>query len=157
MSDFIEWCNNNVGFVSIVLSSLTVFLSIIAIVVSIRTARLPYKKKVKVSSGSYISSQSLGYYVTATNIGNRKIKIENIGLRCGGKVLINAKTIMESRIFLDAGDTTTQYFELGDLKKRLVTAGVNSKLTLKAFAEDTEGKIYQKGLLSVRKLLSIEQ
>lgn len=157
MVDFIDWCNNNVGFISIVLSALTILVSIIAIVVSIRTARLPYKKKVKVTSGSYISSESLGCYVTATNIGNRKIKIENIGLKCGDKVLINPKTIADSRIFLDAGDTTTQYFDLTDLKKQLRATGFDPKLTVKAFAEDTEGRIYQKRLSSVQKIQSLDQ
>lgn len=43
--NFIDWCNNNMGFVSLLLSALTLFVSILAIVVSIHTAKLPYKKK----------------------------------------------------------------------------------------------------------------
>ena len=41
MTDFIAWCNDNVGLVSLILSALTLFVSVIALVVSIQTARLP--------------------------------------------------------------------------------------------------------------------
>ena len=117
---------------------------------SIRTARLPFKKKVKVSSGSYISAEAFGCYVTATNVGNRKIRIQNIGLKCCGKVFINTITIMESKVFLDTGDTTTQYFELDELKRQLIAAKVKRRQIIKAFVEDTEGSIYQKRLSSVK-------
>ena len=157
MADFINWCNNNVGIISIILSALTLFVSMIALVVSIRTARLPYKKKVRVSTGSYISAEDIGCYVTATNIGNRKIKIQNIGLKCGDKVFINTNTIMESKVFLDAGDTTTVYFELNELKSQLVATRMKQKLIIKAFVEDTEGSIYQKRLSSVKRLLGITE
>lgn len=46
----IEWCNLNSGFLTGVLSLLTLVVSVIAIVVSIHTAKLPYKKKIKLSS-----------------------------------------------------------------------------------------------------------
>ena len=157
MADFINWCNNNVGIISIILSALTLFVSMIALVVSIRTARLPYKKKVRVSTGSYISAENIGCYVTATNVGNRKIKIQNIGLKCYGKVFINTKTIMESKAFLGTGDTTTQYFELDELKRQLIAAKAKQKQIIKAFVEDTEGSIYQKRLSSVKRLVSITE
>ena len=46
-TELIQWCNENVGFATIVLSALTLLVSIIAVIVSIRTARLPYKKLLK--------------------------------------------------------------------------------------------------------------
>ena len=44
--NFIDWCNNNMGFASLLLSTLTLFVSILAIVVSIHTAKLPYKMNI---------------------------------------------------------------------------------------------------------------
>lgn len=71
--DVIDWCNNNIGFVSLLLSALTLLVSILAIVISIHTAKLPYKKKLLVTTGSYIHTvdRSLGIYISATNVGNR--------------------------------------------------------------------------------------
>ena len=49
ISNIIQWYNDNVVFATIVLSTLTLLVSIIAIIVSIRTARLPYKKLIKIN------------------------------------------------------------------------------------------------------------
>lgn len=43
---FIEWCNNNQGFITAIFSLLSLLVSTIAIVISILTSRLPYKKAV---------------------------------------------------------------------------------------------------------------
>lgn len=62
-TELIQWCNENVGFATIVLSALTLLVSIIAVIVSIRTARLPYKKIIKIETGSYLSTDG-GFGVT---------------------------------------------------------------------------------------------
>lgn len=50
--NIIRWCNENNGFLTAILSLIGLVLSVTAIVVSIRTARLPYKKKLML--GSYM-------------------------------------------------------------------------------------------------------
>ena len=52
--NIIQWCNENNGFLTAILSLIGLVLSVTAIVVSIRTARLPYKKKLML--GSYMSA-----------------------------------------------------------------------------------------------------
>ncbi|WP_330390096.1 MBL fold metallo-hydrolase [Butyrivibrio hungatei] len=90
----IQWCNDNVGFATIVLSALTLLVSIIAIFVSIRTARLPYKKLIKIEAGSYFTTDGAsGLHVTAINCGNMDFTISSMGCRVNGK-----------RIYI-AGDT----------------------------------------------------
>jgi hypothetical protein len=83
--NIIQWCNENNGFLTAILSLIGLVLSVTAIVVSVRTARLPYKKKLML--GSYISlgasmipgvgaeTQILGMSASATNIGNRTVNI----------------------------------------------------------------------------------
>lgn len=51
--NIIQWYNENNGFLTAILSLIGLVLSVTAIVVSIRTARLPYKKKLML--GSYMS------------------------------------------------------------------------------------------------------
>lgn len=48
--NIIRWCNENNGFLTAILSLIGLVLSVTAIVVSIRTARLPYKKKLMLGS-----------------------------------------------------------------------------------------------------------
>lgn len=72
--EIIEWCNNNQGFISAILSLLTLIASIIAIIISIVTSRLPFKKKLLLTSGSFIGIgfKCTGTHVTVTNVGNLK-------------------------------------------------------------------------------------
>lgn len=50
MGEIIKWCNDNNGFLTGILSLLTLFVSVFAVVVSIRTARLSYMKRLILSS-----------------------------------------------------------------------------------------------------------
>ena len=52
--NFIQWCDDDNGFLTAILSLIGLILSATAIVVSIRTARLPYKKRIMLSSAPVI-------------------------------------------------------------------------------------------------------
>ena len=84
---FIEWCNANNGFLTALLSILTLFVSVIAVVVSIHTARLPYRRKLVTSVATCImptddplAPKLRGFSVSVTNVGNRNINILHFGL-----------------------------------------------------------------------------
>ena len=80
LTELVRWSNENVGFATIVNSVLTLLISIIAIIVSIRTARLPYKKQVKIETGIYVKSDGdTGLHVTAINCGNIDFTISRMG------------------------------------------------------------------------------
>lgn len=80
---FVQWCNENNGFLTAILSVIGLLLSIIAIVVSIHTARLPYKKQLLLGSSLLLGASVnlgisaktfiMGLSASATNIGNRTI------------------------------------------------------------------------------------
>ena len=144
IEEIITWCNSNNGFATILLSALTLLVSIIAIIVSIRTARLPYKKKLIVSGGSFISAGGIGLYITATNVGNRQLKISNIGFQIQKHVYINTHTIHESQIILGQGEVTSQYYDINDFKKAIFDMQLNGSTKIYAYAKDTEGKEYKK-------------
>lgn len=96
LSIIITWCNSNMGFLSAILSLIGIVLSIIAIIVSLRTARLPYKKKVKLSASmsirvfqnaltNVIQSEVIGVTVNAVNVGSRNVNITYLGFAvCDG-------------------------------------------------------------------------
>lgn len=151
MNDIIKWCNENEGFLTAILSIATLFVSIIAIVISICTSRLPYKKKLLLTIGSFIGVgiDSIGIHVTATNIGNRNVRIKNIGLLINKKVYTNIKTVADSQIVLSTGDSTTQYFDNNELKN--IKENIGFKVY--GFIEDTEGKKYKKYICKLRKLI----
>lgn len=150
--EIIEWCNNNQGFISAILSLLTLIVSIIAIIISIVTSRLPFKKKLLVTCGSFIGIgfEGTGIHVTVTNVGNRNIFIKNLGIKVEGQVFTNMKTIEESRIMLNSGETTTQYFYNSEFS---VFSKIQQNKKAYAYAEDSEGKTYKKYICKVKNLV----
>lgn len=157
IKEIITWCNSNNGFATILLSALTLLVSIIAIIVSIRTARLPYKKKLIVSGGSFISAGGIGLYITATNVGNRQLKISNIGFQIQKHVYINTHTIHESQIILGQGEVTSQYYDINDFKKAIFDMQLNGSTKIYAYAKDTEGKEYKKYFSKVSQVAKFKQ
>lgn len=152
MVDFIKWCNDNQGFLSAILSLGTLFVSVLAIIISVCTSRLPYKKKLLLTTGSYIGvgMDSMGIHVTATNIGNRSLKIKNIGLLINKQIYTNFRTIADSKIILAIGECTSQYFESNDLRK---IKKLNGNFKVYGYVEDTENRKYKKYICRLKKII----
>ena len=157
VKEIINWCNSNNGFATILLSALTLLVSIIAIIVSIHAARLPYKKKLIVSGGSFVSVGGIRLHITATNVGNRQIKISNIGFRIKKHVYINPHTIHESQIILGQGEVTSQYYDINDFKKAIYDMQLDGSTKIYAYVKDTEGKEYKKYFSRVSHVAQFKQ
>ncbi|MBQ9799050.1 MAG: hypothetical protein IJO40_03830 [Thermoguttaceae bacterium] len=97
MNECIQWCNANNGFLTALLALLSLFISVLAVIISVKTAKLPYKKdlllkvgyqrRVRVSDRCLITQDNYkigtlttGLAVNATNVGNRPINLTFLGL-----------------------------------------------------------------------------
>ena len=164
MGEVIRWCNDNNGFLTGVLSLLTLVVSVIAVVVSIQTARLPYKKKAILSS-SFLYGMvtepfaskpvALGLEAGITNLGNRAIHITYLGYAVKkdkkyyrmypiNRTIECKKTIMPTEIM-------TVSFMTDELIKGLSNEPTDAKLFV--YAVDSENKEYIRKTGSVGKLL----
>lgn len=153
-SGIIVWCNQNTGFVSAVLSLLTILLSIIATVVSIRTARLPYKKSMQLKCGRAYNGCGYGIYITAINTGNRPITISMMGLEVEEKQLIIPNELKRSQCKVLSADHVSQHFLLADVRNILINAEFNKDSPVFAYVEDIEGERYRHRICLVRDILS---
>ena len=146
MNDLIEWCNLNQGFVSAVLALTSITLSIIAILVSIRVAKLPFRKKIAVA---FYTSIGVGantgiqfYSIEATNIGNRVIKVNFVGIgykeRGRWKKCYNTINPNPSNVMLNINETVDTQYSIADVNQLM------SDRTLYAIAVDIEGKVYKR-------------
>ena len=128
---------------NLLLSFFTLLVSIIAIIISVITSRLPYKKRISVSGGTTVGVgfKFAGLHVTAVNIGNRPIMIKNIGIKVGKDVYINANTISQSQIMLSPTETTTQYFYDDNF---IIFKNLKPYKRAYAYVQDTENKSYKK-------------
>ena len=151
MSALIQWCNINIGFVTAILSFFTVVLSIIAIIVSIRTARLPFKKKLKLGATTNIpvgfgnnSPLIYSFSATASNVGNRDVFLNFIGFAIVGddgfKKLfpLNSKSkgLLQPRLSIEV-----EYMAEGMYN---TCSKQNKNCRVYIYAEDSEGKTYKK-------------
>ena len=154
----IEWCNTNNGFLTALLSLLTLVVSVIAIVVSIRTAKLPYKKKLSLSSSLDIAflqnpitgktgSEILGLSVNAANVGARNVNITYLGISVKDKTLSGGQqklTKIRDEItgtgIVAPTEVKTEMFSKKDLVGVLSQLGKGAKIFL--YARDSEGKEY---------------
>jgi hypothetical protein len=148
---FIEWCNVNQGFITAIFSLLSLLISTIAIVISILSSRLPYKRAVRVSSGSYFGvgegmENKQGVYVNALNVGNVPINIIEVGLLHGKKHCINTNTMSDARGVLKQMESFEQSFPSQGLKETFK----GKKGRVYAFAKDAEGHIYKKYLCNAK-------
>lgn len=168
MNNIITWCNANNGFLTAVLSVVGLLLSLIAIIVSIRTARLPYKKKLKLSSSmdvafakntisGKIKSEIVGISVNAANIGSRNINITYLGIIVKDKSLAGKKQKMTKIRDVVTGtgivaptEIKTELYQKNDLLYSLSLVGKNAKIYI--YATDSEGKDYYKYLGYAEKL-----
>ncbi len=146
LAEVIQWCNDNVGFATIVLSSLTLLVSVIAIIVSVRTARLPYKKMLKIETGSYLTTDDeSGLHVTAINCGNIDFTINSMGfIGKGNQFMVNFHSKNQYPLRLKNGDQVSEYFT--DAEPAVQHLKMNKKII--AYVKDSEGKIYKKRMRS---------
>lgn len=83
----VEWCNTNLGFLTAVLSILTLITSISAIIVSFIVANLPYKKKLDIWEYADEDNDNFIIYINITNIGNKSVRLKGIEILCNSQQL----------------------------------------------------------------------
>ena len=144
LNNFIIWCNENQGFVSALLAAAALSLSVIAVIVSVRTARLAFKKKIAVC---YYTNIKLGpqkgidsFSVEATNIGNRAVRVTfiGVGVKKHGKwqKAYDTNKPDRSNVRLDKGESACAEYDAEFIKT------LNKKAY--AIAVDAEGKVYKR-------------
>lgn len=164
MGEIIKWCNDNNGFLTGLLSLLTLVVSVIAVAVSIQTARLPYKRKATLSSSFLLgmvtepfvsNSMALGLEAGITNLGNRAINITYLGYAVKKnkkyyRMYPISRTIECKKIIAPA-EIMTVSFTADELIKGLKNEPADSKLFV--YAVDSENKEYIRKAGTVGKLL----
>ena len=162
MKDIIDWCNTNNGFLTGILSIVGLLLSTIAIVVSIHTARLPYRKKIKLGSSalfrvteSTLSPSVWGFEASATNIGNRPVNMTYIGyaIKSEGKFnkIYPTNREFDCKAMLEPSEYKGVQFMANELLSSFSKIDRNTKLYV--YASDSEGKEYLHRAGTVGKLI----
>lgn len=154
--EIIEWFNKNEGFSAAFLSVVGLLLSTIAIVVSIQTARLPYRKRIELAmTYNYIIPDGgmAEIEVRASNLGNRAVRIKRMGLaiKKNGSMgfLYNIKN-SNVPVLLKPTEEMSYVYDIETFKNFILK---NNRFTmLYMYAEDNEGKEYKKKIERIYKM-----
>ncbi|WP_294408507.1 hypothetical protein [uncultured Ruminococcus sp.] len=169
MGLIIKWCNENNGFITAILSIIGLLLSVIAIVVSIRTARLPYKKKLKLTSSfdvafskntitGEVTSNLVGISVNAANIGSRNVSITYLGICVKDKnsnwnkqKMTKIRDEITGTGMIAPAEIKTELYKKDDLLYSLSLLSGDAKIYL--YAMDTEETEYFKSAGNAKNML----
>lgn len=166
MQDIIQWCNDNNGFLTAILSAVGLFLSTIAIVVSIKTARLPFKKKIVISTttniwfgtnpiSNKVNSGVQGISVNVVNKGFRDINITYLGILIKNnhnkQKLYKTQESMDGYGVLHPTEIHTNTFSKDDILKSFSNY-FNNNARVYAYSEDSEGNHYSKYLGTAKRI-----
>lgn len=88
MLNIINWCNHNQGFLSFVLSVVTILISIFAIYISINTAKIPFTIKLKAIPTVYSSPEGLYVDLLIYNQGYIKIGLASVHISDPNNIVI---------------------------------------------------------------------
>jgi len=156
--DFIQWCNDDNGFLTAVLSLIGLILSATAIVVSIRTARLPYKKKLLLGMSPSIEYRGtetrLMLSSRATNVGNRTISLTYLGFVFEKDHKFYKMLLLDrdSHKILEPSELYDVQFSRDEIINVLSKENQNTKVY--AYASDTEGTEYKKRIGTAGKIIA---
>lgn len=160
MTKIIVWCNENNGFLTAILSVIGLLISTIAVVVSIRTAKLPFRKKLKLSSSTDIifsqhssgevSSEVASITVSAANVGFRNVCITYLGLLVDDGTALHSHKQKMAKVrdeitgtgLILPSEVKTETFKRIDLFYALSRMNQSAKVYL--CAQDTEGAEHTK-------------
>ena len=153
MQTIVTWCNDNAGFASAVLALGTIIVSVIAIIVSLRTARLPYVKKIKITYGWYYGVAGGGIHITATNIGNRPVTISMIGMLIKNKQIIVPSEVEDWQTKIGVSELVTVRFLYRELIRGIKEAGFKENEIVYGYVTDTEGDTVKRRIGTVKDIL----
>lgn len=156
MQEIINWCNTNNGFLTGILAILSLFISVIAVFISILTARLPYKKKVKITCGRYFTTPygENGINVGAVNVGQLPVRISMMGLLIRGNQYFQPDRINGCKKLLTHAEDAEILLELQELKNILNRHKIARNEKVYAFMRDSEGHSYKRFFKKAGDILS---
>lgn len=98
MKEIIKWCNLNTGFISAILSLMTIIVSMLAIIISRRITSIPYKKKLMVEPFCTVKKNEVCIQILIVNNGFATIVINNIYIENNKKEILGMPTMKEPLI-----------------------------------------------------------
>lgn len=106
----IDICNESQGFISAILTIMTIVISVIAIISSNRIGNIPYKKKLKAIPCVYQKDGNWMIDVMLINYGLMTLVIKSVSIKDAKKEFVGSSCVMEPIVLAPADCKTISIF-----------------------------------------------
>ena len=134
MDSIINWCNANQGFLSAILTVMTMLINIIALCASYRIGKIPYNKKLKVIPGYYENEDGPMLEVVLVNYGLSTLVIEYVSIKDNKGDNVGG-TCISAPIILKPSETRKMTFHINDENGLIekYAMNLNGKMTIEVY------------------------
>lgn len=94
VESIVNWCNGNSGFVSAILSVMTIFISVLALISSKRVGTIPYKKKLTAIPTYYEKDGTPVIEIMIVNYGFTALVIDYIFIKDKKRTVVGCTSMM---------------------------------------------------------------
>lgn len=142
INEIVLWCNYNQGFVSAVLTVMTLFISVLALVISIKLGMIPYKKKLRAIPAYYEKKGIPTIDLLLVNHGFTPIVINYISIMDKNKRNVGS-TMMIEPIVIKPSCYTTVTISLNDWDGLIKKHSINLNYNMIIEVHEYGGKTYK--------------
>lgn len=144
VDELIIWCNDNQGFLNFVLSVSSIIISVIAIIVSVRATKAPYKYKISLNIAYFRDGGAPSFDISVINYG--------FGMASVKKIIV-----MNRECLVCASTNETSYLKSCEEKRYIVkifdcqgyieenALDLNDKILVKVYMMDGKVKSFKNG------------
>ena len=145
MSEFISWCNLNQGFLSFVLSLMTIILSVVAIVISIKIGKMPYERKLRIIPEPYKVKGKMMLDIIIINCGHVETGIEHIAIMDNSNLVLGMYT--GSNIYVKPEEMAKCSIEIFDRQEYIEEnmIDLNKKIVISVYDISKKKYIFRNG------------
>lgn len=140
--NLIEWCNDNEGFLSFMLSLLTILISVIAIIASNKIGKLPYKKDIRAIPNFFLDNDKPVIDLILQNTGNADISIKYINIFSKPRLSIGHYYGEEENILLHQNESKKCKIEIYDNIEEIIENAIDLNGIIIIEIHDISGEKY---------------
>lgn len=146
MNSIIAWCNENQGFFSAVLCTLTILTSLLTVLFTWKVGKMPYKKKLAVMIG-YWGSDETGHNlrISIANVGRIPIYIKNVEVKSNKNDLLGVMAtgdLDKNFLIITSNEIIANEIRVENKRNVFNKYGIDLNGHIKVVITDLEGKKY---------------
>lgn len=144
MQEVIDWCNSNQGFLSAILSIMTILISVLTLILTRQIGRMPYRKEISITP--FLSKDSEGYVmdILIVNSGLVPILIDCVRITNNKGLVIGMSDGNIRPELLSPNDSKEMHIKIFDDEENIEKHELDLNNQIKIILYEHNGKKHEK-------------